>query len=497
MSLRRFEARSTPDALRAVRAALGPDAIILSNREHDGGVEIIATGVIDEALLAMASDVPVRASADAASADAVPSAAALLAGQDTVPVEPREVVAPATEPVDEAPEQASAVEAAPVAPEEIAPEALAPEALAPEAIATDTTSVAAAIGDPMSVGRDPAERASGGSDSASAGERRVDLPVDPSLAAEGLERVEARLRRLEVGLWGRNDEARADLLSKLMTLGLGPSLALRLSERASGSTDEALLRDAFATLRSSLPTVRDTTLERAGATLVAGPESESRLDVILKFAHRQIAAGGTRSLVLVSADAGRPGAFEVLEAAGRELGVATVRARDVVDLGRTLDSFSDRALVLVDAGRELPAGDVPVQVAPVPRRLVVLPATLQRVVAQRTARAARANGAHGCVLSRLDGAARLGEVLDALVREYLPVAWWSDQDAAHVPLQRADASVIVAAAVAMARRLGTGDDDVALATLMQPAELRAAGRFAGGVSLDRAAATVSIPMAEH
>lgn len=410
MSLRRFEARSTPDALRAVRAALGPDAIILSNRELDDRVEIIATGVIDEALLAMASDVPI------------------------------EVVAPAAD-------------AAPT-----------PEAVAPIERDAPASAHADAVEEP------PAPAAS--------------AAADPAPDAPGMEGVEARLRRLEVGLWGRHDAARAGLLSKLLALGLGPSLALRLAERATGATDEALVRDAFATLKSSLPTVRDTTLERPGATLVAGPEAESRLDVILKFATQQIAAGGTRSLVLVSADPSRAGAFEVLEAAGRELGVATVRARDAGDLGRTLDGFSDRPLTLVDCGRVLPVGDVPLHVAKVPRRLVVLPATLQRVVAQRTARDARAHGAHGCVLTRLDGAARLGEVLDALVREFLPVAWWSDRDAAHVPLQRAEASVIVATAVSMARRLGTGDDDVALATLMQPAELRAPRGFARGVSLD-------------
>ena len=125
----------------------------------------------------------------------------------------------------------------------------------------------------------------------------------------------------------------------------------------------------------------------------------------------------------------------------------------------------------------------PLPPAAAPRRLLVVPATLQRDVAARAAREARGAGADGCVLARLDRAARLGETLDALVRESLPIAWWSDNDAAHVPLERASGPVIVATAVAMAKKLGERDDDIALATLVQPRAPRPTASFAGAVNL--------------
>lgn len=43
MSIKRFFARTTSEALRKVRDVLGPDAIILSNRAIDGGIEILAS----------------------------------------------------------------------------------------------------------------------------------------------------------------------------------------------------------------------------------------------------------------------------------------------------------------------------------------------------------------------------------------------------------------------------------------------------------------------
>ena len=236
--------------------------------------------------------------------------------------------------------------------------------------------------------------------------------------------------------------------------------------------------------------MRDRTLERAGATLIAGPDAQSRTDVLMKFAMRQVAADGPRSLVLVSADAERAGAFEALEASGRDLGVATVRARGVADLGRTLDMFRDRSLVLVDAGRTLPAaisedalaGDADALAV---RRLVVLPATLQRRAACRVVREARDGRADGCVLSHLDGDARPGEVLDALVRHWLGIAWWSDSDAPDATLKRADAAAIVAGIAAAARRVEPDRDDATLGSLLHPGAPRGpAGAFRGPVSLD-------------
>ena len=40
MSIKRFFAKTTREALNMVRDALGPDGVILSNRATDGGIEI-------------------------------------------------------------------------------------------------------------------------------------------------------------------------------------------------------------------------------------------------------------------------------------------------------------------------------------------------------------------------------------------------------------------------------------------------------------------------
>ncbi|MDB5790396.1 MAG: flagellar biosynthesis protein FlhF, partial [Massilia sp.] len=52
MNVKKFTAATSREALRKVRDALGPDAVILSNRPVDGVVEILALDNDDVASLA-------------------------------------------------------------------------------------------------------------------------------------------------------------------------------------------------------------------------------------------------------------------------------------------------------------------------------------------------------------------------------------------------------------------------------------------------------------
>ena len=64
MNVRKFYASTTREALRQVRDALGADAIILSNRQVAGGIEIMAVADMDVASLT--ANPPLTAAAPAA-----------------------------------------------------------------------------------------------------------------------------------------------------------------------------------------------------------------------------------------------------------------------------------------------------------------------------------------------------------------------------------------------------------------------------------------------
>ena len=87
MIVKKFTASSTRDALQQVRDALGPEALILSNRVQDGSVEIMAMAESDMASLTkgatpskpptpMRHDLPGIKILEPAAADKPPRAAA-------------------------------------------------------------------------------------------------------------------------------------------------------------------------------------------------------------------------------------------------------------------------------------------------------------------------------------------------------------------------------------------------------------------------------------
>ncbi len=69
MSIKRFFAKTTSEALRKVRDALGPEGVILSNRPMDGGIEILALRQ-DEITALMSPSAPREPEAGRSKADA-------------------------------------------------------------------------------------------------------------------------------------------------------------------------------------------------------------------------------------------------------------------------------------------------------------------------------------------------------------------------------------------------------------------------------------------
>ncbi len=80
MNLRRIVAKTSREAMRKLRDELGADAIILSNRQVDGGVEIMALPSDEIAALA-----PPAMEKKAAAPEPVPPPAAVVAEQPAMP----------------------------------------------------------------------------------------------------------------------------------------------------------------------------------------------------------------------------------------------------------------------------------------------------------------------------------------------------------------------------------------------------------------------------
>lgn len=457
MQLRRFTAETTPAALGAVRMALGDEAIILSNRRLGDLVEIIATGHMDDATTM--SDMSIegieeelRSTTDALS-DSIevsethkdetkPQAKTAETLREDTPK-------PSAEGVAESPES-SAIE---------------------ESIRIDKSAVTQ-VEEPSVYHRK--------FDAANSLDAIVSSSTDRLMAAlnQQATKMEEQFRGLTVNLWGSNCSHQSEHLKKLLSLGIGTELAVKLVEQVPADASlDAALRQSYANLKALLPISTDNTSFVPGVTIVSGAPGSGKTTTLVKLAAEHVKLRGNQSIIFICSNTRRIGAFEELEAYGRLMGVPTVHAHDSNELAGLTEAFKHKQLVLVDhtlpndeESLNLPECLSKPKSSDSIRHLFVLSATSQTNTVDYLISAHCTVKNVSCVLTHLDSNARLGETLSAVIRHQLPISYWSDSASVQEPLQKAKASVIVATAVAMANRIPLTVDDVLLQRLIQPSQ---------------------------
>ncbi|MDC0434489.1 hypothetical protein OAM69_02490 [bacterium] len=523
MQLRRFTAESTPAALGAVRKALGDDAIILANRKIGDQIEIIATGQMDDAqsLAEISVDTdarPIEPQRESATAGpdvmngvvvgAERASANLLAGTAQHEFNGESGATSFDELTDalDAAEHTGPTNVASNAVHAYNAEVLKYEEQVNRESCEQQRASHVTSGQKANAGvrfidsaehintgtiTNPSPRPSvAGGDSRSVLEEVKGLSSDLYDAmvrhnqqlTETLEQQNAMIDRyfkgLEVNLWGKNSPNRRRHLQHLIALGLGAELAVQLVERADPDLSvEAASRQSFALLKSTLPIGVDKTFTVPGITIMSGAPGAGKTTALMKIAMQHVKENGSDSIVVICADTRRIGAFEELQAYGRLLGVPTVHAHDSMELDSLLGAFTRKQLILID--HTLPddedAVDIPQRLlkpkqADTVRQLLVLSATSQSSTIEALIRQHCIGRSMQCVLTHLDASARLGELFNAIIRHHLPIAYWSDTASVQKPLQKAEASVLIATAVAMTRRLTLTADDDWLMRLIQPAD---------------------------
>jgi flagellar biosynthesis protein FlhF len=145
---------------------------------------------------------------------------------------------------------------------------------------------------------------------------------------------------------------------------------------------------------------------------------------------------GAAQLGMITLDAGRMGAPEVLRAFGKSLGVTVHTAQDRSSLDDLLDLLSGKKLVLIDTAGLAPHDERTREFMQTlghrsVRRLLVLNATSQGEMLDEVITAYRGSECHGVVLSKVDEAVKLAPALDATIRHKLKV--WAVSNGQRIP----------------------------------------------------------------
>ncbi|MBY0239693.1 MAG: flagellar biosynthesis protein FlhF [Burkholderiaceae bacterium] len=455
MNVKKFTAPTSREALRKVREALGPDAVILSNRPTDGEVEILALANDDAASLASPPhdspmgqpapyldlpDAPMDAfdAFDAYQARAAAPAAPAMPARPAPmrPSAPEAIARPMPRPAA----RPMAAQPAQPAPRQIPaqPQYSAPARPAAPAPALDMERISAMV----------AEAVAGAKANATA---EMSVMMNELRAMRGM--METQLAEISWGSTQQREPQKAAVLREMLAAGFSPSLARYLIEKLPAGRDTAdSLRWIKTVLTRNLSAItnEDQLIEQGGVFALVGPTGVGKTTSTAKLAARCVMRHGPEKLALITTDAYRIGAHEQLRIYGKILGVMVHSVKDEADLRIALKELRNKHTVLIDtvgmSQRDhmvaeqigmLQGSDVPV------KRLLCLNATSTQETLNEVVRAYQGSGLAGCIMTKLDEAASIGNVLDVVIRQKLNMFYVSNGQRVPEDLHLADPAQLV------------------------------------------------------
>lgn len=409
MKVKRFFAKTMAEALKQVSHEMGPDAVILSNRRVEGGVEIVTALDYDENMARQ------RLGEQAAQATNGSRLAELQADQH------RRLE-------DELNRSRSRIQ-----------EVRQQRASAGARAGSDWT-LSTVVDD------EPEQPAA---------------PVGQDYAGE-LATMRAELRSLRDMVSGQqpgptkapsatgHTAVQQRLAERLQEFGLGMELAGSLSRQHRNGKLEDGWRQSLKMLATGVRTARHDWLEAGGIYALVGPTGSGKTTTIGKLAARYVLEHGPDSLALVTTDRYRVAAHEQLFVFGRILNVPVRVVDESHSLDDILDELSDRHLVLIDtAGLTSSDRGYQEQLAELARSHhnvkthLVVSATSQPRIMKSVWHCYKMANLAGSVMTKIDEALTLGESLGFVMETGLPVAWYTDGQKIPEDLHRAQAVPLV------------------------------------------------------
>lgn len=382
MKIKRFFAPDMRTAIRQVSEEQGPDAVILSTRKVDGGIEIVSAMDYDQSLIEGGGQ-PRQES------------------RKSPGLSQYEEVKPAPEADwDETPAQ---------------------EPLAPR----------------IEWSQDPALL-----------EMRQELNTLRELMQHQTEQLVGKQ-------FAQREPVRHHILKRLRRYGISGRVASGIAKgiRHTQNTEQAW-RNALYELANQINVTDDDIISKGGIVALVGSTGVGKTTTIAKLAARFCMRHSKEQLALITTDNFRVGAEKQLSIYGQILGVPVHHASNSQELVRLLKGMQDKKLVLIDT-----AG-----MSQKDRRLKMLSDSLARLKRIRVYLVAAANTQgravqelmnhygrdhlHGCILTKLDETASLGEAVSVLMEHQLPLAYLSDGQNVPEDLKPARVSTVVAQLVA-------------------------------------------------
>lgn len=248
-----------------------------------------------------------------------------------------------------------------------------------------------------------------------------------------------------------------ELMRRFMAMGVSADISRRLGERVRDQSDfKKAWKKSLYHMTEEIIVAEEDVVEQGGVVALVGPTGVGKTTTIAKMAARYALRHGNRHVALVTTDSYRIGARDQLQTYGRILNVPVRSATTAEEMDTVLTSLSDRSLVLVDTAgmgasdqkfdEQLGILDV---IGDSLTTLLTLSATTDCAALERAMRLFESANPTGCIVTKLDEAASLGGVLSTLIHSGLPLTYTTDGQRVPEDMQPARAYQLLASAVSL------------------------------------------------
>lgn len=246
--------------------------------------------------------------------------------------------------------------------------------------------------------------------------------------------MESKLTSLSWHNIREQNPVKANVLSMLLGAGFSASLSRQLAEKLpeeingqkmDGERAKLWVKNILALNLKTLNT-EDALFDEGGIFALIGPTGVGKTTTTAKLAARYVMRHGTQNLGIITTDAYRIGGHEQLRIYGKILGVMVHAVKDEADLKIALNELKNKHTILIDTvGVSQHDRMVAEQITmlsnvqqPI-KKLLCLNATSTGETLTDVVRAYQGKGLDGCIMTKIDEAATIGNAIDVMIRAKL------------------------------------------------------------------------------
>ncbi|MGK0267953.1 MAG: flagellar biosynthesis protein FlhF [Paraglaciecola sp.] len=253
------------------------------------------------------------------------------------------------------------------------------------------------------------------------------------------------------------------LLQRLQQMGISDALAEEVVSYAPEAADERqswlfLLK----LLANRLETKHDDILSQPGVVALMGPTGTGKTTTIAKLAAQAAHKFGVDQVAIITLDNYRIGAYEQIATYGKIIGCSVKQAHNSNELSDLLYQFRNKRLVLIDtAGFSQKDTRLIMQLDTMKqntcasiKHYLVMQANCQYRVMQQTINEYRHISLQGCILTKLDECYSLGEVISVAIENKLQICYLADGQRVPEDLQPASTKFLITSAAKLYKKFG-------------------------------------------